>query len=64
MIQLWGKISGMIPVLYDKYYSQELAWIKDHPQKGSMDAATLVWKLGQFNATNRQQLASTAWDDP
>jgi len=58
------KITGMIPILSSKNNSQAVAWTKDHSQKGSMDAATLFWKLGQFNYTEVQQLASVAWDDP
>jgi len=54
----------MIPILSSKNNSQAVAWTKDHSQKGSMDAATLFWKLGQFNYTEVQQLASVAWDDP
>lgn len=58
------KITGMIPILSSKNNSRELAWTKDHPQKDSMDAATLFWKLRQFNTTKIQQLASMAWDGP
>lgn len=53
------KITGMIPILSSKNNSQELAWTKDHSQKGSMDAATLFWKLRQFNTTKIRQFKTT-----
>lgn len=56
-------ITGMISTLFSKNNSQELAWTKDHSQKGSMDAVILFWKLWQFKTAKIHQLASVAWDD-
>lgn len=53
-----GEITGMISTLFSKNNSQELAWTKDHSQKGSMDAVILFWKLWQFKITKIHQLAS------
>lgn len=50
------KITRIISILFSKNNSQELAWTKDHSQKGSMDAVILFWKVRQFKTTKMYQL--------